>query len=242
MVNNLYFPEVTAGTMLPAVTGLTAGSTIGVTTELKPLKDGGTIAPVYITGDAGNKDYFTSDEGYEVKLDADKNQLYIIAESSTVTVTLGENMTASGDRKQTVLKNHPIANVTITAADGYYFPENYGFTQDGITVTRDSLTQITVSGTPTAEDVALTLPAATAKTTPAAPGGLQGVAPSTWGAVDGKISGTKATMEWAKTSDSETWTSCTEGHYHRRRPGHLLCPRQGNGYFLHLRCCRRDRT
>lgn len=213
VVNNLYFPEVTAGTMLPAVTGLTAGSTIGVTTEIKPLKDDGTIAPVYITGDAGNKDYFTSDEGYEVKLATDKNQLYIIAESSTVTVTLGENMTASGDLKQTVLKNNPIADVTITAADGCYFPEDYAanLSKDGITVTRDSLTQITVSGTPTAEDVALTLPAATAKTTPAAPGGLQGVAPSTWGAVDGKISGTKATMEWAKTPDSETWTPCTEG-------------------------------
>ena len=208
--NNLYFPEVTAGTMLPAVTGLTAGSTIGVTTAVKPLKDGGTIAPVYITGDAGNKNYFTSDEGYEVKLDADKNQLYIIAESSTVTVTPGKNMTATGDLKQTVLKNHPIANVTITAADGYYFPENYGFTQDGITVRRDGLTQITVSGTPTAEEVTLTLPAATAKATPAAPGGLQGVAPSTWEAVDGKISGTKTTMEWAKTPDSETWTPCTE--------------------------------
>ncbi|WP_337591648.1 right-handed parallel beta-helix repeat-containing protein, partial [Vescimonas sp.] len=213
VVNNLYFPEVTAGTMLPAVTGLTAGSTIGVTTELKPLKDGGTIAPVYITGDATIKDYFTSDEGYEVKLDADKNQLYIIAESSTVTVTLGENMTASGDRKQTVLKNHPIADVTITAADGCYFPEDYAanLSKDGITVTRDSLTQITVSGTPTAEDVTLILPAATAKTTPAAPGGLQGEAPSTWGAVDGKISGTKATMEWATSPNSETWTSCTEG-------------------------------
>ena len=213
VVNNLYFPEVTAGTMLPAVTGLTAGSTIGVTTEVKPLKDGGTIAPVYITGDATSKGYFTSDEGYEVKLDADKNQLYIIAESSTVTVTPGKNMIASGDRKQTVLKNHPIANVTITAADGYYFPEDYAanLSKDGITVTRDSLTQLTISGTPTAEDVALTLPAATAKTTPAAPGGLQGVAPSTWGAVDGKISGTKATMEWATSPDSETWTSCTEG-------------------------------
>lgn len=213
VVNNLYFPEVTAGTMLPAVTGLTAGSTIGVTTELKPLKDGGTIAPVYITGDATIKDYFTSDEGYEVKLDADKNQLYIIAESSTVTVTLGENMTASGDRKQTVLKNHPIADVTITAADGCYFPEDYAanLSKDGITVTRDSLTQITVSGTPTAEDVTLILPAATTKTTPAAPGGLQGEAPSTWGAVDGKISGTKATMEWATSPNSETWTSCTEG-------------------------------
>ena len=211
-VNNLYFPEVTAGTMLPSVNGLTEGSDIGVTTEVKPLKDGGTIAPVYITGDAGNKNYFTSDEGYEVKLDTDKNQLYIIAESSTVTVTPGENMTASGDLKQTVLKNSPIADVTITAADGHYFPEDYAanLSKDGITVTRNSLTQITVSGTPT-KDVTLTLPAATAKTTPAAPSGLQGVAPSTWDAADGKISGTKATMEWATSPDSETWTPCTEG-------------------------------
>lgn len=207
--NNLF---LATGKKLPAVTGLTAGSTIGVTTGVKTLKDDGTIAPVYITGDATSKNYFTSDEGYEVKLDADKNQLYIIAESSTVTVTRGENMTVtSGDLKQTVLKNHPIADVTITAEDGYYFPENYGFTQDGITVRRDGLTQITVSGTPTAEDVTLILPAATAKATPAAPGGLQGVAPSTWEAVDGKISGTKTTMEWAKTPDSETWTPCAEG-------------------------------
>ena len=208
--NNLF---LVTGKKLPAVTGLTAGSTIGVTTGDKPLKDSGTIAPVYITGDAGDRDYFTSDEGYEVKLAADKNQLYIIAESRTVTVTPGKNMTASGDLKQTVLKNSPIAAVTITAADGYYFPEDYAadLSKDGITVTRDSLTQITVTGTPTAEEVALILPAATAKTTPAAPGGLTGVAPSTWDAADGKISGTKTTMEWAKTPDSETWTSCTEG-------------------------------
>ena len=210
--NNLYFPVVDAGTMLPSVKGLAEGSTIGVTTEVKPLNNG-VISPVYITGDAGNKGYFTSDEGYEVKLDTDKNQLYIIAESSTVTVTRGENMTASGDLKQTVLKNSSIADVTITAADGYYFPEDYAanLSKDGITVSRDSLTQITVSGTPTADEVALTLPAATAKTTPAAPGGLTGVAPSTWEAVDGKISGTKATMEWATSPDSETWTPCTEG-------------------------------
>ena len=213
VVNNLYFPVVTAGTMLPSVNGLTEGSDIGVTTEVKPLNNG-VISPVYITGDAGNKNYFTSDESYEVKLDTDRNQLYIIAESSTVTVTLGDNMAlTSGDLKQTVLKNNPITNVTITAADGYYFPEDYAanLSKDGITVTRDSLTQITVSGTPTAEEVTLILPAATAKTTPAAPGGLQGVAPSTWEAVDGKISGTKATMEWATSPDSETWTPCTEG-------------------------------
>ena len=207
--NNLF---LATGKKLPAVTGLTAGSTIGVTTAVKPLKDGGTIAPVYITGDAGNKNYFTSDEGYEVKLDADKNQLYIIAESSAVTVTLGDNMTVtSGDLKQTVLKNHPIADVTITAADGCYFPEDYAadLSKDGITVTRDSLTQITVSGTPTAEEVTLILPAATAKTTPAAPTGLTGVAPTGWTATDGAISGTKATMEWS--ADGKTWADCTDG-------------------------------
>ena len=207
--SNYYIP---VGAMLPSVANLAAGSTIGVTTEVKPLKDGGTIAPVYITGDATNKNYFTSDEGYVVKLDAEKDQLYIIAESSTVTVTRGENMTVtSGDLKQTVLKNRPIADVTITAADGYYFPEDYAanLSKDGITVTRDSLTQITISGTPTAEEVTLILPAATAKTTPAAPGGLQGVAPSTWEAEDGKISGTKATMEWS--ADGKTWADCTDG-------------------------------
>ena len=213
VVNNLYLTERTQGLTLPAVTGLTAGSTIGVTTGEKTLKDDGTISPVYITGDATNLDYFTSDEGYVVKLDTDKNQLYIIAESSAVTVTPGKNMIASGDLKQTVLKNSPIADVTITAADGCYFPEDYAanLSKDGITVTRNSLTQITVSGTPTAEDVTLILPAATAKTTPAAPTGLTGVAPTGWTATDGAISGTKVTMEWAKTPDSETWTPCTEG-------------------------------
>ena len=210
VVNNLYFPEVTAGTMLPAVTGLTEGSSIGVTTGVKTLKDDGTISPVYITGDAGDRDYFTSDEGYEVKLDADKNQLFIIAESSTVTVTPGKNMTASGDLKQTVLKNSPIADVTITAADGYYFPEDYAanLSKDGITVTRDSLTQLTISGTPTA-DVTLILHDATAKNTPAAPTGLTGVAPTGWTATDGAISGTKATMEWS--ADGKTWADCTDG-------------------------------
>ncbi len=208
--NNLFLGT---GMKLPSVTGLDEGSTIGVTTGAKTLQDDGTIVPVYITSDAGNKDYFTSDEGYEVKLDSDQNQLYIIAESSTVTVTLGENMTTSDSLKQTVLKNNPIADVTITAADGYYFPEDYAasLAKDGITVTRDSLTQITVSGTPTAEEVALTLPAATAKTTPAAPSGLQGEAPTIKDGVDGKITGTTTAMEWATDPESTEWKECSDG-------------------------------
>ena len=204
VVNNLY---LTAGTMLPAVTGLTAGSTIGVTTEADSLQADNTIVPVYITSDKGETGYFTSDKGYIVRLDATQNQLYVIAESYSVSVTLGENMESTGTLTQDLLKGAAMTDVVITAKDGYYFPENYGFTQDGITVRRDGPTQITVTGTPTA-DASLVLLSATAKATPAAPTGLTGVAPTDWDAADGKISGTKSTMEWS--ADGKTWTDCTD--------------------------------
>ena len=207
VVNNLYFPEMTAGTMLPAVTGLTAGSTIGVTTAMDSLQADNTIVPVYITSDKGETGYFTSDKGYIVRLDATQNQLYVIAESYSVSVTLGENMESTGTLTQDLLKGAAMTDVVITAEDGYYFPENYGFTQDGITVRRDGPTQITVTGTPTA-DASLVLLSATAKATPAAPTGLTGVAPTDWDAADGKISGTKSTMEWS--ADGKTWTDCTD--------------------------------
>ena len=209
--SNYYIPAET-GTMLPSVTSLAEGSSIGVTTEAKTLLDDGTIAKVYITSDAGETKYFTSDEGYDVKLDDETNQLYIIAQVYTVTITPGEGMTTEGSLTQNILKaaGSAMTDVVVKAKDGYYFPEGYGFTQDGITVTRDSFTQLTISGTPTA-DVALTLPAATAKNTPAAPTGLTGVAPTGWTATDGAISGTKTTMEWATSPDSETWTECSEG-------------------------------
>ncbi len=205
--NNLYFHEVDAGTMLPAVTGLTAGSTIGVTTAMDSLQADNTIVPVYITSDKGETGYFTSDKGYIVRLDATQNQLYVIAESYSVSVTLGENMESTGTLTQDLLKGAAMTDVVITAKDGYYFPENYGFTQDGITVRRDGPTQITVTGTPTA-DASLVLLSATAKATPAAPTGLTGVAPTDWDAADGKISGTKSTMEWS--ADGKTWTGCTD--------------------------------
>ena len=205
--NNLYFHEVDAGTMLPAVTGLTAGSTIGVTTAMDSLQADNTIVPVYITSDKGETGYFTSDKGYIVRLDATQNQLYVIAESYSVSVTLGENMESTGTLTQDLLKGAAMTDVVITAKDGYYFPENYGFTQDGITVRRDGPTQITVTGTPTA-DASLVLLSATSKATPAAPTGLTGVAPTDWDAADGKISGTKSTMEWS--ADGKTWTDCTD--------------------------------
>lgn len=90
-----------------------------------------------------------------------------------VTITPGSNMTKtsdSGAATQTGLTG-AMATVVYTADSFYYFPENYvstvaGLTNDavnGVSVTRNSYTQITVSGTPSAT-TAITLPAATAKT------------------------------------------------------------------------------
>lgn len=80
----------------------------------------------------------------------------------TVTVTPGANMTlTSGEATQIV--SGAITDIVFTAEDGYYFPEPYSVEeQNGITVTRNSNTQITVSGTPTAE-VTITLPNASQK-------------------------------------------------------------------------------
>ncbi len=205
--NNLYLAN---GSKLPSVAGLSAGSTIGVTTEKDTLQ-GETIVPVYITSDAGNTDYFTSDKGYDVKLDDKNSQLYIIAQAYTVDITLGKGMTSDGKLSQNILKaaGSAMTDVVVKASDGYYFPEGYGFTQNGITVTHDSLGQITISGTPSA-DVTLTLPDATKKGQPDAPTGLQGVSPTGWTAKDGQISGTTTAMEWSTDPESTEWNPCSD--------------------------------
>ena len=83
----------------------------------------------------------------------------------TVDVTIGQNMTIrSGDAKQTGLIVQEMTPVVVTANDGYYFPDNYNVpAKDGVTVTRNSASQVTVSGMPY-YNVSITLPAATAKT------------------------------------------------------------------------------
>ena len=90
----------------------------------------------------------------------------------TVTVTAGENMTRdtdSGEETQYVAAGGDMTGVVYTADEGYYFPTDYAVAAvNGINVTRDSYTQITVSGTPTA-DAAITLIAPTAKAKLATP-------------------------------------------------------------------------
>lgn len=88
-----------------------------------------------------------------------------------------------------------MADVIYTAKEGYYFPTDYSVTAvNGISVTRDNYTQITVSGTPTA-DAEITLTAATAKTAQTAPTELTATKASSSTAADGTISGVTDAME-----------------------------------------------
>ena len=88
----------------------------------------------------------------------------------TVDITIGQNMTIrSGDAKQTGLIVQDMTPVVVTAENGYYFPADYTVAEkDGVTVTRNSAFQVTVSGMPY-YNVSITLPAAEAKTQAAAP-------------------------------------------------------------------------
>ena len=87
----------------------------------------------------------------------------------SVTVTLGQYMHSSDALTQSGLLLQNMESVVVTANDGYYFPVDYTVAEEnGIKVTRDSASQVTVSGMP-CFNVDITLPAAKAKTQAAAP-------------------------------------------------------------------------
>ena len=129
----------------------------------------------------------------------------------SVTITAGDHMTktaGSGDAEQTGLTG-AMTDVVYTADNGYYYPTDYSVAEvSGIKVTRDSYTQITVSGTPTA-DAAIALTAPTAKTDQTAPTGLTATKASSSTATDGKISGVTAAMEY-QIDGATTWTAVGE--------------------------------
>ena len=85
----------------------------------------------------------------------------------TVTVTPADHMkreTNSGEATQSGLTG-AMKDVVYTAENGYYFPESYSVAAlNGITVTRNNDSEITVSGTPTA-NTEIKLSAPTEKTT-----------------------------------------------------------------------------
>ena len=92
----------------------------------------------------------TTDTKLTLKEPTEKTATY------TVTVTPADHMkreTTSGLETQSGLTG-AMKDVVYTAEDGYYFPESYSVSsENGIKVTRKDDSQITVSGTPTANTV-----------------------------------------------------------------------------------------
>ena len=129
-----------------------------------------------------------------------------------VTITAGSGMTkttASGDATQTIVAGAAMTDVVYTANEGYYFPTDYSVTDvNGISVTRDSYTQITVSGTPTAI-AEITLTAATAKENQSTPDatGITVTNAINATSADGVISGVTSAMEYSL--DGTAWTAVT---------------------------------
>ena len=108
----------------------------------------------------------------------------------------------SGEASQSGITG-AMKDVVFEAESGYYFPDNYSVgALNGIQVERDSDTQITVSGTPTA-NTTLTLKPATKKANQSRPFTIS----------DGvkKISGTDKNMEYAASLDAANWITCDEG-------------------------------
>lgn len=123
----------------------------GSTDVLTVYAKGESKGNVYITVTSCNDDYYNA--ACNVKVGG-----------YSVTVNPGSNMTktdSSGSENQTDLEG-AMNDVVYTADDGYYFPEDYSVDSvNGISVTRNSGKQITVSGTPTDDaKIALTSPTA----------------------------------------------------------------------------------
>lgn len=139
----------------------------------------------------------------------DKETLILIGEDVdhlySVQIIPGDNMTwdaSSGNLKQNSIIEK-LNEVVLKANNDYYFPTSYFVaSSNGIMVTRDSFTQISVSGKPTANTkIALLNP--TEKGNQVAPTGLSNGYT--------QINGTTTNMEYAESASSSRWISCASG-------------------------------
>ena len=114
----------------------------------------------------------------------------------TVNVTAGANMkVTSGSTTQSDLLVQEMTPVVVTAENGYYFPTDYPVDeQDGVKVTRNSASQVTVSGMPYF-NVDITLPAAKAKTKAETPKASFTATGTNSGTLDGVDSGMQYSLD-----------------------------------------------
>ena len=120
----------------------------------------------------------------------------------TVNVTAGANMkVTSSSTPQSDLLVKDMTPVVVTAENGYYFPTDYTVAEkDGVKVTRNSASQVTVFGMP-CFNVDITLPAAKAKTQAAAPSAVFTATGSDTGTLTNVDSGMQYSLDKGK-----TWT------------------------------------
>ena len=214
---------------LPTGDGFTASAAEGSTSL---VEEGGsysftvTIADGYRKGDSfavkANNTALTEENGkYTISGIREDQEVTIegVIRTYVVTITSGTGMTKntdSGASSQTVDADSAITNVVYTADTGYYFPENYSVTAaNGISVTRNNATQITVSGTPTA-DTTLTLPDATAQSKEATPEAIFTATGNSTGTLSNVAAGMQYKIdngEWIDISsesiDLSNLTACT---------------------------------
>lgn len=167
------------------------------------------------SGGTGSSNILYYDTYGEFKADLDAGNipdetLICIKESKmyfSVKITIADNMSwenSSGKEIQNNVENAMIP-VIYHADSGYYFPSDYNIaSQNGISTIRNSDSQITISGTPTADTQITLAPPAKAKSTQQPPTGLS----------DGglKINGTTAAMEYASSPAASVWTGCADGN------------------------------
>lgn len=121
----------------------------------------------------------------------------------SVGVTAGADMTlSSGEETQTVTNGSAMTNVVYSANNGYYFPMDYSASSNGVSAVWNSYTQITVSGTPTA-NTTITLTAPTAKTKETTPNATF----TATGAETGTLSDVTSEMKYM--IDSGDWQNIT---------------------------------
>ena len=120
----------------------------------------------------------------------------------TVDVTIGQNMTIrSGAANQIGLIVQDMTPVVVTANDGYYFRTDYTVAEkDGVKVTRDSASQVTVFGMP-CYNVNITLPDAAAKTQTATPSAVFDAT----GSDTGTLTNVDSDMQYSL--DGSNWTN-----------------------------------
>ncbi len=136
-----------------SVTGaLDRNARIGVT----PRREG--VFTEGLSGRGGFDNFFPNDAGLVTALNDEGEAVMIRVFSVTITSAAADHMTLlSGSERQSVLSGASMGAIVYAAEDGWYFPDDYApGPRNGISVSRDSYTQITISGVPTG-DAAFTL-------------------------------------------------------------------------------------